>query len=273
MVPLSFRVRRAAALSLTGISVAIMAVAVWITESRLGHGSVVSGSALGACVLLLMLLGVRRRLPIWPLGSVSTWTQIHIYTGLFAGGVYALHVPSLIGGGRFESGLSVLFLSVTASGVYGLLASRTLPKRMTALPNQTRFEQVRWHRSQIATAAERLLEGLSEPTAVSVLGSYYRQDLQAFFSSRPGLNYLILPHGSRRRKLLTGLQQIDRYLENEGRKAAGRLAGLIRRKDDLDYQYALQLQLRGWVLVHSVLSLMLLISSVVHVALVWRFLG
>ena len=41
--------------------------------------------------------------------------------------------PALIGGGIFECGLSIVFWLVTASGVYGIYASRTFPKRLTAI--------------------------------------------------------------------------------------------------------------------------------------------
>jgi hypothetical protein len=193
--------------------------------------------------------------------------------GFFTAGVYWMHVPSLIGNGIFEGTLSIVFLLVTASGFYGLYASRTLPKRLTAVEGQHRFDQVQWHRGQIADHAKQLLEELSVHVGTPVLGSYYTQHLNPFFNSRPSLSYVLIPTGGRRRRLLSGLKELERYLEKEGRGTAGRFAALVRRRDDLDYQFALQLRLRSWVAFHSILTLALVAGSIVHGFMALRFAG
>ena len=270
---ISFRQRRIVSLAATVAAIVLVWAIGWLQRARLADVSFFSGVTLLAAIILLVLLGVRRRLPVLPLGNVSTWTQIHLYTGLFAGAVYAMHVPSLIAGGQFESGLSVLFLTVTASGVYGIFASRRLPRRLTAIDGQHRFDRVGWHRSQIAATADGLLHRLQERSSVAVLGQYYGASLKPFFETRPPLVYLIAPIGARRRRLLSGLSELNRYLESEGKTASGQLAALVRHRDDLDYQYALQLRLRTWVVVHAVFSVVLLIAAIVHAVLAWRFAG
>ncbi len=218
-----------------------------------------------------MLFGIRRRIPILPLGSASTWTQIHIYTGLFATAVYVMHVPALVGAGMFECCLSIVFWIVSASGFYGVYASRTLPKRLTAVEGQYRFDRIVWHRDQIAEIAGQLLENVSERTPVRVLGTYYTTSLKPFFHQRPTSAYVLLPRGNRRRQLLGGLRELDRYLQDEGRNTAGQFAALVRRRDDLDYQFALQLRLRLWVAVHSAFSVALLLGAIIHAVVAWRF--
>lgn len=270
---LSFRQRRIVGLTVTTAAVAIVALLAWLEESRLGRSSILTGATVLGSLLVLALIGVRRRIPVLPLGSVSTWTQIHIYTGLFAAGVYLMHVPTLIAGGLFECGLSSLFLLVTLSGFYGLYASRTLPRRLTAVEGQHRFDRVLWHRNQIATTAKELLGELNEQTGLRVLGSFYNSYLDPFFSTRPSLAYVMVPSGTRRRRLLSGLKELDRYLEQGSRQTAGRLAALVRRRDDLDYQYAVQLRLRLWLVVHSVFSVALLLGAILHAVVAWRFTG
>ncbi len=247
-------------------------MASWI-DAGLGSAEIMTGSTVLASLFVLLLLGVRRRLPFWPLGSVSMWTQIHIYTGLFAGGVYWLHVPAIIAGGRLEMAVSMLFVLVTLSGFYGVFASRTLPKKLTTIDRQLRFDLVDWHRQQISTAARGLLEQVNEQTSLRVLGGFYTKCLQPFFASRPSLAFVVAPTSSRRKRLLTGLQQLDRYLENEGRETSGALAALVRRRDELDYQYALQLRLRLWVVIHGVLSLLLVALSIAHAIAALRFMS
>ncbi len=198
----TFRTRRQRSLALTGIALAVVVLIVWIQETRLAHTSFLTGTLLLASVLLLVLLGVRKRIPVLALGSVSTWTHIHTYVGLFSIGVYLLHVPSVIGNGLFESGLSILFLLVAASGFYGLIASRTIPKQLTAIDGEKRFDQIPWHRDQIALKAEQLLSECAERTSSGVIERLYKADLGPYFSSRPSTAYLLSPSGRRRRRLL-----------------------------------------------------------------------
>ena len=80
-----------------------------------------------------------------------------------------------------------------------------------------------------------------------------------------------MPTGGRRRKLLSGLRDLDRYLETDDREASGRFAALVRRRDDLDYQFALQLRLRLWVVVHSIFSLALVVGGIIHAFMAFRF--
>lgn len=269
---ISFRSRRRLALASTIVAVLLLwSGDVWLRQ-RLGHAAYFSGGTLLACLVLLILVAVRKRLVMLPLLSVSTWVQIHIYTGLFALAAYALHVPRLVAGGVFEGGLSLLFLAVSLSGLYGWFVSRTAPRKLTAVPGDYRFERIGWHRQRLADAAAALLDGLESSLASPVLLSFYRNSLQPYFSARPPLAYLAVPNGGRRRRLLSGLGELDRYLSDETRGLAGQLAALVRTRDELDFHFALQLRLRLWVVLHSLLSTALLVWSFVHVLLVLNFI-
>ncbi len=271
--PISFRLRRFLALTLTLLAILAVWVIATLVDARLGRPAIFTGSTVLASLFVLVLLGVRRRLPFWPLGSASTWTQIHIYTGVFAGGVYAMHVPTLVAGGRLELVLSLLFVAVTLSGFYGVFVSRTLPKKLSSIESQPRFDLVPWHRQQILIAAQGLLDGIREQTADRVLGVFYNSNLKAFFQDRPSLAFVVAPNTLRRKRLLYGLQQLDRYLEDEGRETVGAFAALVRKRDELDYQYALQLRLRLWLVVHGFLSLLLIAMSVAHAFIALRFMS
>ncbi len=257
----------------SAFTITVIGVFYWIYRSeveRLGRPNEFTGFTLMACLGILVLLGVRRRLPFWPLGNVSVWTQVHLYVGLFSAAIYVMHVPALIAGGHFESFLSILFLMVTASGLYGIYASRTLPKKLTAVEGQHRFDRTGWGRQQIADAAEHTIGEVGESVAKEVLESFYHKSLSPFFGSRPSLAYVVVPTGGRRRQLLSDLKELDRYLENDGRKIAGQFAALVRHRDDLDYQFALQLRLRCWVVFHSLMSVILIVAALVHLCVVLR---
>lgn len=267
---LNFRNRRKLSLVVTSVAIAITYAMATYLDGRLAHASYFTGGVLLACLLLLVLFGVRRRLPVLAVGNAATWLQIHLYVGVFSVGVYAMHVPVIVADGIFESGLSIAFLAVSVSGAYGIWASRTLPKRLTAVDGQHRFDRVGWHRTQIAATAQSLLDDLHEASGMRVLGSFYKKYLDPFFVSSPSMAYVCFPTGIRKRRLLSGLKELDRYLEDDSRQTAGRFAALVRRRDDLDYQFALQLRLRLWVVIHSVMSIALIAGAIVHTVIVFR---
>lgn len=267
-----FRTRRRLAVAATAAAGSLLVLVHWIVDQRLGHASYTSGGTLLGCLVLLILLALRKRLVMLPLWSVATWVQVHIYTGLFALVAYVLHVPRIVATGVFEGGLSLLFVGVAASGLYGLLVSRTAPRKLTAVGGEYRFDRIGWHRRQLAARAAEVLAGLDASISSPVLTSFYRESLQPYFSARPSFAYLAVPSGSRRRRLLSGLGQLDRYLSSDTRGASGQLAALVRTRDELDFHFALQLRLRLWVTLHSLLSIALLSWSLVHVALVLSFI-
>ena len=273
MSNISFHLRRVWSIAITIAAAIVFAGVAWVIQTRLGSSAIFTGSTLIVCLFGLILIGVRRRLPILPLGSVSTWTQVHLYVGFFSSAIYFLHVPRMIGDGVFECALSLFFLTVTLSGFYGIYASRTLPKRLTSVQGQHRFDRVSWHRDQISSTARTLLDELGETSAIRVLGNFYTQFLLPFFDSQPSLAYVLVPTGMRRRRLLNGLRELERYMEGEGRSAAGKFAALVRRRDDLDYQFALQLRLRMWVVVHSFVSVVLVVAAVVHMFIALSYMG
>ncbi|MEM6473194.1 MAG: hypothetical protein AAF802_26775 [Planctomycetota bacterium] len=267
------RTRRNLALSFTVFAVVGFSVLVQRQTDSLGRVAVLTGSTLLACLMLLVLIGLRRRITFLPLGSMSLWTQIHIHIGIFASAAYLHHVPSVIGDGLFEGCLSVMFLLVSGSGFYGLYVSRTFPRRLANVGNQHRFDRIRWTREQIAKSATELVSGKGSGAAAPVLLGFYESTLAPFFNSYPKLAYLVVPSGHHRRQILSNLKQLDRYFEEDARRTAGKLAALVRQRDDLDYQFALQLRLRGWVLFHSVTSVALIVFSIVHVVIAFRFMG
>ncbi|MEO1525051.1 MAG: hypothetical protein AAFX06_06425 [Planctomycetota bacterium] len=273
MKDIHFTTRRMIGASITLLAIAVCWVIAQWESARLGRPAIATGVTALIGLFGLVLLGVRRRIPFWPLGNASIWTQVHIYVGFFTTAIYFIHVPRIIGDGIFECFLSLLFLSVSVSGFYGLFISRTLPKKLAAIEGQHRFDRMVWHRDEIAKTASGVVEKLTDSATSRVLGTFYGKVLQPFFSSRPSLAYVIAPNGNRRRQLLGDLKELDRYLESDGRTAAGKFAALVRRRDDLDYQFALQLRLRTWLVFHGLLSIVLIIVAVVHAVLAFRFTG
>ena len=73
--------------------------------------------------------------------------------------------------------------------------------------------------------------------------------------------------------LLAEIDERSRYLSETERVYADSLRDLVIRKDDLDFHFALQATLKGWLFVHAPLTYGLLIVSLVHLVLVYAFGG
>jgi hypothetical protein len=244
-----------------------------IVNSRLGNPALFSGSVLLACLIMLVAIGVRRRLMMLPLWSVSTWLQIHLYTGAFACAVFVVHVPRIIANGWFEGILSWLFIGVSVSGIYGIYVSRTIPKRLTAVSTQPRYDRIDWHRDQYRQSAEIVFESLTPDDGGDVLADFYTRQLKPYFESDLAILFRIQPNPRRRQALLAELGDLKRYLSGSPLEAANRLSGIVRHRDELDYHHGLQWRLRSWVIVHAAFSVVLVVWAICHAVFAFVMLG
>lgn len=270
---ISLRRRRWVAFAATVLAVELFWCCHQIILSRLGNASFFSGSVLLVCLFLLVAIGMRRRLMMLPLWSVSTWLQIHLYTGVFACAVFVAHVPRIIASGWFEGILSWLFIGVSASGVYGIFASRMIPKSLTAVSTEPRYDQIDWQRDQYRQRATSLAKELQAVGGGDVLADFYNKKLEAYFQSGLPLVFRIRPNQRRRRLLLADLGDLKRYLSGDALRSAEQFAALIRHRDELDYHHGLQWKLRSWVIVHAAMSLVLVAWAMVHAGFAFVMLG
>jgi len=270
---LPFHRRRLIAITATILSVELFWCINQMIVARLGNASLYSGAVLLMCLFLLVAIGIRRRLVMLPLWSVSTWMQIHLYTGLFACAVFVVHVPRIIASGWFEGILSWLFLIVSCSGIYGIYAARTIPRRLTAVALQPRYDRIAWHRDQLRRVAADEFSALKPDSGGNVLSDFYTRQLKRYFASPLPMSFRILPTQRRRRLLLAELGDLRRYLSENAVAAADRYAALIRHRDELDYHHGLQWKLRTWVIVHAAVSVVLVAWSLVHASFALVMLG
>ena len=66
---------------------------------------------------------------------------------------------------------------------------------------------------------------------------------------------------------------MDRYLNEKERVHAEKLRLLIEQKDELDYHYALQATLKGWLFIHVPLTYGMLVLITIHLVVVYAFSG
>ncbi len=118
-------------------------------------GLIFGAIALGIFVFAA-LLGMRKKLPIFRVGSVPFWLRGHIWLTLLTIPLILLHSGFRLGG-MMTTVLMVLYAVVMVSGIYGLILQNKLPVLMKErLPGEIVYEQIPNIRAQLYTAAERL---------------------------------------------------------------------------------------------------------------------
>ena len=231
----------------------------------------VSGISLFALLVMLALFNARKKLPFLPLLKASAWMQFHIYAGWFAMVLFLIHIGFKLPRGALEVTLSILFLCVTFSGLFGLAISRWSPARLTLHGEGLIYERIPALRAGLRREVEELVLGSVAATNSSTIADFYQAKLRAYFERPRYLWSHVLGYSKPLHQLLSELEALDRYLNAEERKTMTQLAELVRAKDNLDFQRAVQGMLKGWLFVHIPLTYALLLFAAVHGIVAWGF--
>ncbi len=264
--------RRVLSRTLTLLAVGATAMAVQATANRLGDPAITTGWTLLLSTAGLYLLSLRKKLIRFRLGAVAGWLQMHAYMGSFASVVFLMHIGWPIRG-WFESGLATCFVIVAISGIWLMYMSRTFPKRLAAIEQDFRLEQIPALQVAVANEAHELALHSAGFGEGATLAEFYQSRLLPFFLNPRSWVYRLLPTGFTRRQLLRELGDLSRYLGSQGIQNQQRLIAMVQSKDDLDFHYALQMRLRLMFALHVALTWSLAMMIAVHVILVLRFQG
>lgn len=102
------------------------------------------------------LLGARKKVVLWRLGTLQRWMRAHIWLTLLTVPLVLFHSGFRFGG-PMTTLLVVLYAVVMISGIYGLVLQHQLPHIMKErLPAETVYEQIPHIRAQLVAAAEKM---------------------------------------------------------------------------------------------------------------------
>jgi hypothetical protein len=114
------------------------------------------GSISLAIFVFAILLSLRKKIPLWRVGTVQRWLRAHIWLTILTIPLVLLHSGFRLGGGMTTL-LMVLYAVVMVSGFYGLFLQHIMPRLMKErLPAETVYEQIPHIRSQLAVAAGKM---------------------------------------------------------------------------------------------------------------------
>ncbi len=243
--------------------------AVWAGATT--RAAYLSGWLLFAVMVVLTGYNWFKKIPYLPLGRSEVWLEFHIYAGLFTGVLFLLHVRLQWPTGWFEGVLTVLYAVVMVSGVIGIIISRGWPKRLTARGGEVPFERIPIVRRELREQAEALaLNSVAEAKSATI-AEFYSRRLHGFFAGPQNFFSHLFEIRLPLNALLHDLGDLNRFLNESERKVTEQLVTLVRQKDGLDYQRALQLTLRLWLFVHIPVTYSLMLWAIAHIVLVYGF--
>lgn len=130
------------------------------------------------------LLSVRRRFPIARWGSGQFWLRAHLWVGALTVPFALFHAGFGLGG-RLEMLLWLLFVTVIASGFWGLILQQYLPRMMLEqIPRETFIEQIPHLCHRFTVDSDRLLSELCGPLEISLTAielKHYESHLRRHF--------------------------------------------------------------------------------------------
>jgi hypothetical protein len=230
-----------------------------------------NGWILASCLMVLMLLTLRKRMVILPFGRVRLWLLIHNYVGLLTLGIFLVHTKYRVPDSPLQLLLWSLFVLVMVSGLFGGLISKVIPPRFETHGERILFERIPVLRTQLAVEAETLArDSVKDGNTVSI-AKLYVDILGNFFAGPRNILAHLRSSKLPRVRILGELASIERYLNETGKLRMAKLRDLVEAKDDLDFHYANGGLLRFWLFLHIPATYALLATVVIHIVLAYAF--
>src|SRR5205807_5673118 len=113
-----------------------------------------------AIFVFATLLGVRKKVVLWRLGTLQRWMRAHIWFTILTIPLVLLHSGFRLGG-PMTTLLAALYAIVMLSGFYGLALQQFMPRMMKErVTQEVVYEEIPYLREKLARAAEKLREEL-----------------------------------------------------------------------------------------------------------------
>lgn len=255
--------------SLAGIAVSVAVLLLAVRDvHHLRDASVVTGWALFALMVGLAAFNARKRLSMLPLGKASTWLLIHVIGGVAALIVFWLHTGRLWPLGHYEQALTILFYLVSASGIFGYCIQRIYPPMLTTTGEEIIYERIPFEIANLRAQAEAIVLNCTRETGHDTLARHFLETL-AWYFRRPRFfwsHVLVGKQAEAWQRQQFGIAR--RYLSDAEHKFLDQLAALAAYKHDVDFHYAAQSMMKGWLMFHVPIAVSVMALAIWHIILV-----
>lgn len=268
-----------AAGALLALAGGLMGLWAWPPQPSSGLG-VFLGLVGGAIVFFEMAILPRKWYRGKRLGRTRLWMQLHVWMGLICLPVILVHAGFGFGGPLTTVTL-ILFLAVTASGIWGLIMQQWLPQKMLeAIPGESIASQLDRLGNTLADEAARSVTALitvrpEEESAEPVVSGSLANELVAF---RDEILVPYLQDGSRSRSPLAAASDAElrfarlrEAVPPAARETLDKLQELTNLRRRWDGQSRLHFWLHNWLLLHLPLSVAMSSLMVLHAVRALKF--
>lgn len=232
------------------------------------------GTSAFAIFIFGALLSLRKRVVLWPIGSVQSWLRAHIWLTLLTIPLVLFHSGFRLGA-PMTTLLMALYAIVMVSGIYGLILQHQMPRIMQdRLPSETIYEQIPYIRAQLARAAEKMCDSFQPAASHQALAGAPEANLESEAALVALLRDQVIPYLSSRRSRRLELGDAA-YSDDTFRFVRLSVAESYRGQVEeiqawCDQRRMLDLQLRfhrwlhNWLFVHVPFSFFLLFLTAWH---------
>lgn len=262
----------------TAINLAVvgLAFALFFLENRrrdiaLHDFQFFSGWTLLTCIMVMMLLGWRKKAVILPFGRVRFWLLVHYYVAVLTVAIFIVHTKYELPGSLLHWLQWGMFVLVSLSGLAGATISKIIPPRLEGQGERILFDRIPLFRAQLAEQAEAIARDSVQDGNTRSIAKLYVGTLSDYFAGpRNTLAHLAASKVPLAR-LLGQLSAIERYLDEAGKARLQKMRELVEAKSNLDFHYTNGGLLRVWLFVHIPATYALLVAIAIHVVLEYAF--
>jgi hypothetical protein len=242
-------------------------------KTALAQPQYFTGWMLLAVMIAVAALNIRKKIVAPPLGAMHRWLSFHVYAGLFTIVAFLVHIDLAVPTGILEWLLAIFYTLIALSGIVGLIISRTFAKRLSTRGEEVIYEQIPFIIKGIRDEAEKLAEDSIASTEATTIAEYFTERLHDFFYAPR--NAIAHVFESRRplQRLQIEMNEQKRYMNAGEIEIWDQMIELVEIKDSMDYHYALQRTLKGWLFLHIPITYGLLVLVLLHILLVYTYTG
>jgi len=243
----------------------------WRRDIALHNVQFFSGWMLFACIAVLMLLTLRKKVIILPFGRVRFWLLVHYYAGFLTVAVFIVHTGHRLPNSPLHWLLWSLFVLVGLSGLAGATMSKIVPPRLEAQGERILFDRIPVFRAQLAEQAEAIARDSVTDGNTQSIARLYVDTLGDFFAGPRNILSHLAASKVPLARILGELSAAERYLDEAGKARLAKMRDLVEAKSNLDFHYTNGGLLRLWLFLHVPTTYALLAATTVHVMLEYAF--
>ena len=252
---------------------------VWIYGNGLRDARYLDGWVLAGGMGLQLYFHIAIKTTSLSPKSAARWRKVHIFVGYLLIAAFISHSDFSLPDTGFEWALSVGFVLVTLSGIFGTYLAWSL-KAKHGLDEGISYERIATRRVELARDVHAVV-AIADPAATAIalpapahdawIRDLYTTRLRDFFQGQR--NFAAHLVGSQRplKRLTDEIDNLSRYVDQRSQEKLAAIKNLVIEKDRLDFARVYLGLAKGWPFVHVPVTYALIVLTVLHVLVVYAF--